>query len=162
MSGDNPAPRKPPVENFSFDSLREEMGDVFPARQEVEVPQVSPTGEQLSISQQEELREKKEMEAKINARVLGASAAVVPPMWIKGLVLSGIAFGLLLLLVFNSGFQSFQPMGSYVTMLVGGGAVLWNVNGIMKDDEPRDRALAAVGAVVGLAVVALAFVNSGA
>ncbi len=161
MSGEQPAPRKPPVENFSFDSLREEMGDVFPAQKEVEVPESSPTGERLSLSEQEALREKKEWEAKINAKVLGASAAALPPMWIRGFVLAGVAFGLLVLLVFNSGFQSFQPIGSYVTMLVGAGAVLWNVNGIMKDDEPRDRALAAVGAVISGAVVALAFVRMG-
>lgn len=161
MSQENPTPRKPPVENFSFDALREEMGDVFPTHKEVEVPETSATGERLSMSEQEALREKKEWEAKINAKVLGASAAVSPPMWIRGFVLAGVSIAVLFFLVLNTGFQSFQPMGSYITMVIGAGATLWNVNGILKDEEPRDRGLATVGAVLSAAVVGLAFLRMG-
>ncbi len=154
-------PPKPPVEDTSFGSLREEMEEVFPLRHEHEVPEHSPTGEPLSLSDQEKLREKKEMEAKINARVLGGSGATTPPMWIRGFVLAATSVALLFFLVFNSGFRMFQPFGSYITIGISVGTVLWCLNGILKDDEPRDKALAAVGAVIGAAVILLAFLNMG-
>lgn len=161
MAEKDPSPHQPPVEDTSFGALREEMPEVFPLRHDYEVPEQSPTGEPLSLSDQEKLREKKEMEAKINARVLGGSGSVTPPMWIRGFVLSGASVALLIFLVFNSGFRMFQPIGSYVTIGVSIGTVLWCVNGMFKDDEPRDKALAAVGAVIGAAVILLAFLNSG-
>lgn len=153
MSDQNAPQGKKPVEDLSFGALLEEMGDVFPAREEVAVPTQSATGEAISFSEQERLREKREMEAKINAKVLGASGAVAPPMWIKGLFISGVAIVLLFTLANNA---TFQPIGAYATLIVALGAAAWNINGVMKDDETRDRALAAVGAVVALAVTALA------
>jgi 4-hydroxybenzoate polyprenyltransferase len=78
-------------------------------------------------------------------------------MWIKGLFISGVAFVLLFTLANNA---TFQPIGAYATLIVALGAAVWNINGVMKDDETRDRALAAVGVVVALAVTALAAMSA--
>lgn len=161
MSDQNDPSQKRPVEDLSFGALREEMSEVFPLRHEQEVPDRTPDGDPLSLSEQEKIRERKEMEARINAKVLGASAAVAPPMWIRGFVLAAVSVLLLFFLVFNQGFKMFQPYGSYFTIVVAAGTVLWCVNGMLKDDEPRDKALAAVGAVAGGAVALLAFLNAG-
>ena len=161
MSNPTPNPNEPPQEDYSFGALREEMPDVFADPPVAPVAERDALGEPLSLSDQEKLREKAERDAMLNARVLGESGARSAPMWIKGFLLVGVSAALLWFLVLNPSLKSYSTQTGYLTMFIALGTAAWCGNGVMKDDEPRDRALAAVGALLGLAILLVAFLNTG-
>jgi hypothetical protein len=163
MAPDTPRSQRPPdsSEDLSFGALANEMEGFLPRKQEIEVPTRDFEGNEISISEQEAIRQKKEIEAKLNAKVLGASGSKAAPMWIKGVMISAVAVGVLIFLPLNQGMQSMQPMGSYVSMAIGAGAALWCLNGVMKDDAPYEKFLNMAGFAAAAVVVITAFLKMG-
>jgi len=163
MAPDTPRGPKPPEDSddLSFGALANDMEGFLPWKQEIEVPTHDFEGNEISASEQDALRQKKEIEAKLNAKVLGASGSKAAPMWIKGVMISSVSVGVLIFLPLNQGMQSMQPMGSYVSMGIGAGAALWCLNGVMKDDAPYEKLLNGIGFAVAAVVVIAAFLKMG-
>ncbi|MBI1320364.1 MAG: hypothetical protein GC168_15660 [Candidatus Hydrogenedens sp.] len=149
---------QPPADDFSFDALANEMEGYLPRKQEIEVPTRDFEGNEISLDEQDRLRQKKEMEQKINAKVLGASGSKSGPMWFKGLIVSGVSLGVYVLLLSNQGVAP-AAMYSYITMAIGAGAALWCINGVTRDEAAYEKVLNGVGFAVAAAVVVAAFLK---
>ena len=154
-----PKPDEP--ENLSFGALAEDLEGFLPRKKEIEVPDRDIHGEEISLSEQEKLREKKEMEMQINAKVLGASGAKRQPMWVKSCAIAGVSVFLFFFLSRNPGMKGFEPMGSYATMVVGAGSALWGFSGMSSDEEPYQKILNGVCLAVSVIIVIAAWLSRG-
>jgi len=94
-------------------------------------------------------------------RVLTGSSPKRTPIWLQTL-LTGGASVLLLLPVSgkSSGYVYYQPWYSYGVMFLAAVTVLWSLYGVYREEENRDRALCAIGLVLGLAAAVGAWLVS--
>jgi hypothetical protein len=98
-------------------------------------------------------------------RVLAGSAPKGKPMWISGAFLGAMTWGVCIFIALNSAFDSFEPLGSYVVMVLALGTLAWSISGLRNEnDEPQARKLNLIGLFLALSAALVAFLqrNSGA
>ena len=143
--------KKPANESFSFASLTEGLEELPSRPLETDT---APAGD----TDEAELR-RKELQSRINSRVLGASAPKPSPMWQMGLVASGLAV-LLLFFAGNAGVQAYlQPYFSYGVMLLALAAAFWNFTGYRQDGATKtDKIMSGAGVALGVGALVFALV----
>ena len=161
-------------ESLSFQSLIQELGDTTPTAgtaPENQPPSATDIPDGSLLDKDEDyfggtvdgnayvapsLKKQKQLTS-IEQRLLTGSAAQKTPLWLTSLFIGGASCLLLLPIIFRSSLMVWQPVYSYVVMLLGGGAVFWAVYGMLRDEAPEERWRCLFGIGLGLISLIVAF-----
>ena len=90
-------------------------------------------------------------------RVLTGCSPKARPMWLEGLLSSGLGALVLVPIILNIGLRGYQPWLSLVVVVLALGAAVWSLFGLQVEKEDAGRRLCWIGAAVGLLVAVVAF-----
>lgn len=94
-------------------------------------------------------------------RVLAGSAPKPRPMWISGLGLGLLTWGVCYYIALNSAYNSFEPYASYLVAVLGLGGVAWSVSGLRNEnEEAQARKLNWLGLVLASTAIGIALLQS--
>ena len=95
-------------------------------------------------------------------RVLTGGSPKGRPVWISGMFLGLLSWGMCYFLSLNSGYNSVEPYVSYMVGLIGLGALAWSISGLRnEDDSETERKLNWIPLILGVSAAAIALFQSG-
>lgn len=94
-------------------------------------------------------------------RVLTGASPRSRPMWISGMLLGAITWGILYFIALNSSYNSIEPYISYVVVVLGIGTAAWGISGIRNEnDTETERKICWVPLLLGVSAIIVALVQS--